>query len=936
MRQRSFTKSILFSISFTLSLPFCILLAQGQSYQFFNNGVYKTRIPEPEDIIGFPIGEKPVRYAETLKYLNILAFYSGRVILVEFGETFEGRKLHYLIVSSQRNLESLSRIRSDIQKLADPRRLKDKREADKIIENTPAIAWMMYGIHGDELSSPDAALQLAYQLAAGEDSLTQRIREELIICIHPMENPDGRERYLAQMEQWNGLVRSEDIQSMQHTGVWPWGRGNHYLFDLNRDWILLVNPESRARVKAISDWNPQLVVDSHEMGSLDTYLFSPPREPIHPQIKRMVGKWSPKFAADQAKAFDKFGWSYYTKEWNEQWYPGYGTSWPFLLGAIGILYEQAGTDGSAVKNREGITLTFRESVHHQFISSVANLTTAAANRKNLLKDYYSLKQKALTTKGKLQPRTFYIVPDNNERLTIRMLESLTIPGIEVEKAKQSFSVKDLHAWWDKKIFNATLPAGTYIIRLMQPLRPLILSLLEFDPRIGSDFLARERHSLLEGEGTEIYEVTAWSLPMAYDLTTYWSASEPKVKTEFLQSKITASGELLTEKPAYGYLFKYSDDSAIRTLAKLLDAGYKVRVAKKQFQIENKTFEKGTLLLRVNENPASLTKFLKRMVGENGLIIYGVNTALSESGPDLGGGEFQLLKQPRITLITGPGISTTSFSSLWYLLDREFQIRHTLLNRNQFQGFDLSKYNILILPSTWGGHKIYQAIFGDAGIKKLKAWIQQGGTLIGIGNAAAFLADSTSQLSKVELRRQSLDKLSYYEHLQALDIKLKTQDIDSIDIWEGDIAIKDSLNLKSFSKLSLKYLGEQDRKMRPFQPRGTILRATLDPQHWMSYGLKDMVPVIFYSSYAYLSAPPVRTPARLSTGEKLRLSGLLWPEARTRWAGTAYATVENLGEGQIILFADDPFFRAYFHGSGRLLINSLLLGPGLGTSQRIPW
>ena len=184
--------------------------------------------------------------------------------------------------------------------------------------------------------------------------------------------------------------------------------------------------------------------------------------------------------------------------------------------------------------------------------------------------------------------------------------------------------------------------------------------------------------------------------------------------------------------------------------------------------------------------------------------------------------------------------------------------------------------------------------------------------------------------------KALNKIAYYKHLRALDIKLKSQDIDSIDIWEGDSTIKDSLNIETFSKLSLKYLSEQDRKLRPFQPRGAILRANLDPEHWMSYGLGDMVPVIFYSSYAYLSAPPVRTPARLSAGENLRLSGLLWPEARTRWADTAYATVEKSGKGQVILFAYNPFFRAYFYGSGRLLINSLLLGPGMGTSQSVPW
>ena len=205
-------------------------------------------------------------------------------------------------------MAKLDQIKEEIGLLADPRKLSGENQAKKLIETLPAIAWMAYSIHGDELSSTDAAMQLAYQLAAGTDTLTRRLKQNLVIIIDPLQNPDGRERFLSQVQSFSGNITSWDVNSLQHNGLWPWGRGNHYLFDLNRDWFALVHPESKGKIKAILEWNPQLVVDCHEMGAFDTYLFSPPREPFNPFWTSTIHKWWKKFSGDQAKAFDQYGW----------------------------------------------------------------------------------------------------------------------------------------------------------------------------------------------------------------------------------------------------------------------------------------------------------------------------------------------------------------------------------------------------------------------------------------------------------------------------------------------------------------------------------------------------------------------------------------------------------------------------------------------------
>jgi hypothetical protein len=833
-------------------------------------------------------------------------------------------------------MENLEQIRSEIAKLADPRTLPTKAEAEKFFSQTPAVAWMMYGIHGDELSGPDAAVQLAYQLTAGEDSSTQRLRHELIICIHPMENPDGRERFLAQLEQWKGLQSSYDNQSIQHTGVWPWGRGNHYHFDLNRDWFPLVNKESQARVREIMAWHPQLLVDAHEMGALDTYLFSPSREPINPQIPQNLLEWAHKFAQDQAKALDRYGWSYYTREWLEDWYPGYGSSWPFLSGAVGILYEQAGVEGSSIRRREGNIMNYRETVHHQFCSSLANLNTAALNRPQLLREFYATRLQAITAKGKMDAKVYYIWSEDNQTLTNRLIDKLRWQGIEVEKATEKFTVSDLHNYRQKSILSKTLPEGTFVVRLNQPLRFLIQSILEFDPRMSSEFLKEERQSLLKEKESKLYDVTAWSFPLAYGLEVYWSPSQPPVKTEKVNQSFTSPVLPPIPSAVFGYIFGYEDDNSIQTLSRLLEQDYKIRAAKKAFKIQGKDFKKGSLLLRINENPPSLLSDLQKIADITGTNIYPIQTALAEKGPDLGGNDFILLEKPRIAVVNGPGISTTSFSALWYLLDQEIQIRHSILISDQINNFDLSKYNLLILPSSWHGIDFYQRTFGKAGIEKLKSWVQAGGTLIGLNNGAAFLADSSSHLVQTRLLHQSFKNLDFYQKYLNNERKLGQFKIDSLDIWEGQWVIPDSVKIKIPAKEQLTWLQKQDQLNQLFSPIGAILRVILDEEHWLSYGMSNEIPAIIHSTNVFLAMDPVQVPARFSAAANLRLSGLLWPEARSRWANSAYVTVEKIGKGQVILFAGDPFFRAYFHGSGRLLINCLLLAPGMGTYQSVPW
>jgi len=908
-----------------------LLSAQEVRDPLTPGGAYDPSVPAPAAVLGFVPGDRPARYEQVLTYLRKLAEASPRVRLMEMGRSTEGRQQYYLVIALPERLQRLAQIQQDAGRLADPRML-DVRGAQEIAGSSPAVVWIGYGIHGDELSSVDAAIHVAYQLAAGADEHTMSILKDLVVCIDPMENPDGRERFLAQMEQWNGVVPSPDAQSLHHTGVWPYGRGNHYLFDLNRDWFTLVHPETRTRVRTVLQWNPQVFIDSHEMGAYDTYLFSPPRQPINHNISSNAKQWWQVFAADQARAFDRHGWSYYTREWSDDWYPGYANSWALYTDAAGILYEQAGVEGSLVKRPDGTTLVYRETVHHHIVSSLANLGTAARHRQDLLRRFYEAKKQAMTPE-KGEPQTFYLVSRENPARVERLVETLLLQRIEVQKAEREFTVDDAHAASGGKAAEQRLPAGTYIVPMNQPMARLARAILEFDPRMLSSFLQEERKSLEKEKDSKLYDITAWSLPLAYGIEAYWSPARVQVSAAAVTAIERPRGTVEGGPNAFGYLFSY-DDRGVGALTRLLQQGFKVRTAKEPFAVENRSYARGTLLVRINENPSKLAESLKTIADSAGVVFRAVGTGLSTTGPDLGGNDFVLLQEPRILLVGGNEVGTTGFGALWHLLDSRLQMRATMMPLGALASADLRPYNVLLLPSVGDPQSVMRTL-GKGGVGHLQEWVEGGGTLVALGNAAGFFADTASGFSGVRLRQQVLKDLDLYKRAVELEQKAEKPPIDSAALWGGTLPVSDTVRAGK-SEANEKDLAMQDERARLFMPRGAILKVDLDEEHWLAYGAGRSVPALIFGSQALVSRYPVRTPARFAGADGLRLSGLLWPEARDRWAKTAYATRESRERGQIILFSGDPAFRGFFLGTERLLVNALLLGPGLGTRPPVGW
>lgn len=918
-----------------------LFAAQARAAGFADPATLDPQVPAPEAYIPHAIGADAVRYEPLVRYLQALAEASPFVTIQTHGTTHEGRTLYHLTITSEENHARLAAIKADNARLHDPRGLSEA-DGNRLVDSMPAIAWMAYSIHGDELSSTDAAVQLAYQLAAGTDPATKALRDELVIHVDPLMNPDGRERFLAQLEHLRGKVPNTDHQAMHHRGLWSAGRGNHYLFDMNRDWLMQVHPETRGRAAVLLAWHPHLLVDSHEMGTQETYLMEPPREPVSGYLPASNRSWRKQFSREQAAAFDRRGWSYYTQEWYEDWYPGYTNAWSGHIGAIGLLYEQGRTSGHAVRQEAGNVVTYRDAVDHQLTSSLANLETLRANRKAILGDFLADRRWAVSAASPFGG-VFLMPPHADTARARQFAELLTRHGIEFGYADTSFQARGLTSLWGDSAETREFPAGTLVVRSNQPHRRLVHANLSFDPRMSEAFLRDERKDIENREGTRVYDVTGWSLPMAYGLDSWWAEAVPEVPMSAVSPAAPAPP---ADVPAadFGYLIDGASSDIYRAITTLLEDGRRIRAATKPFTVSGRSYAPGAILLRNNENAEDLHAAMNRLAKALPIDVRATDTALCESGPDLGGVRYVLLERPRVAIASQYPISTTSFGAAWHLLDARVGLRCSPLNVQNLGSADLRTYNVLIIPDA-GSAGALRAVLGEA-LDPLKSWIAGGGTLIAWGDAAGVLADEELGLSSVRLKRDVLGELEAYESALRDEDSARNPEFDPDHVWRRDhvwtppaAANGDSQDEghEAPDRPEGDALKRLDAWQRLFNPAGgALVAAQLNPDHWICSGLGERLPVLLAGSYLLMSKEFGAAPVRLAEERQLRLSGLLWPEYRARAARTAYTTVERLGSGQVILFVTEPCFRGYHEGSARLLLNAVLLGPGLGADQPVPW
>jgi hypothetical protein len=921
----------------------------GEDYDvpFFAGATYDPAITPPAQCLGHEAGARLAAPEAILGCFRTWAGQSPRVRIEPYARTYEGRELVRVIITTPENHARLDAILADLAKLADPRGV-PQAELDRIVRESPAVGWFGYSVHGDETSGADASVAFGHHLIASTDAAVDAMLAQVVVVIDPVMNPDGRARIISQVEQSASLVPNLNDASM-HRGRWPWGRGNHYLFDMNRDWIVGVAPETRGRWQGILRFHPQLVVDAHEMGAQDTYLFYPYADPINPSIAPSLLAWQRAFAADHGAAFDRQGWAYYTREWADGWFPGYTDAWGSLSGAIGILYEQAGTGGLPLLRTSGKRITYRESVHAHALSSLTNLGTLVRNRATILADYLAEKRRWL--QPDMATRAFALrpgkVPDRERRLVTTLLRQ----GIEVYRADAAFSARNAHTSMGDKQATLRLPEGTYLVPAGQPRGALVRAILEFDTRFARDFLARERAELERTGQSKIFDITAWNLGQTFALDTLWIDTPRVAQTQIttVEQLAPAAAAPSEPQPAYAWVVDGRDDASVRFAVEALERGIVVHVAEEAFETAGQQFVRGSLLVRSGDNRPDLPARLSAASEAAGVRVIPTTTGRAPGeGPDLGGRHFQQLHRPRVGLLANAPVSPSDFGHIWHHIDREIGVPMTMLDLQHLGSHDLRRYSALVLPPADGGLQPLLA----AHAQQLGAWLRGGGTLIAVGESAAIIAAKELGLSQVRLRSDALSDLPLYQAAAQRELRAREVTVDEGAVWDGASAAPGPAGARppggagaapgpaeagAGGPRSEPLAAEEEAWMTRFAPAGAILRALVSPDDWLTFGIDAAeMPVLVLGAQVLLARAPVRVPVRLAAAPRLRLSGLLWPEARERLALSAYATVERVGAGQIILFASPPSFRGATPGTARLLANALIYGPSLGAYQPQIW
>ena len=910
------------------------------------DGNYIQTITKPDTILGFEVG---TRVATPLQITNSLmkwADESNRLQIVEYARSHEDRPLFAVYISTPENLANLETIESNILLLSDSRKIND-RQAKEIVDSLPAVAWMSYSIHGNETSGADAALASIYHLIASEDKDVLEMLDNMIVIIDPLMNPDGRDRFAKSLEQYRGTAPNVDDQSLLHSGDWPYGRTNHYFFDLNRDFYFLTQPETKGRVALINKWRPQLMIDGHEMGPQDTFLMGPPREPINKNIDLDIKKWGDVFAEDQAKAFDDRDWRYYTGEWFENLYPGY-SNYSEYRGSVHILYEQSRMAEDGVRRPEGTVQTYKESVHHMYISTMANLKTLQLNSKEMYKDYWDGRKYNVSSQSEYANKYYVILPTDNLGRLNTFISKLEAQEIEIYTNTNPIKVSNIISQIGDTEEEYIIPEGSLIVPNRQPDAPLIAAILEFDAKINDSVLIEERQKILKNGSSVMYDATAWNLTMMYGLPAI-TINQP-IREDLVYWENKNIIEILNND-AIGWSVNGNDDRSVAFAARLMEQNINVRILDKETKFLDQVLTRGSIFVTKVDNPKNdklLSIINSTLLGLN-ISASSVLTGYGKGDlPDWGGEHFRLLTKPQIALLGQSNFNSYDVGSSWWTLDKNLGIRHSQINSSFITYADLRRYNTIIMPD---GNRV----LSENEIEVLNDWIKQGGTLIAHDNSSSIIA-SKNGLGSVTKIQDSLDKSIDF------DIDLQREWLADKDNIDFDQVNSNTLNYKTdypwdMDKRTItdEELIRRDNWQSKFMPSGAFVVGRVDNTHWLSFGTPDVLPILYSKQPVLMTSNRAEAVVRIGSIEpnngseikqlnwstipadhdiKVRMSGLVWPEASEKIANSAYLTREQIGNGQLILFSGQPNFRGSTRGTSRLWLNAVVYGAGLGTTPRI--
>lgn len=927
----------------SLALLLLSLLPSGVDAQEhpvpFPQGVrYDASIPSPRAFLGHDPAEAVTEPEAIVAYMRALAEAApGRTELLEYAESHEGRPLVMLAIGSPERMARTGEIREGLRRLADPRGLSGADEA-RLLAELPVVTALAHSIHGNEISGAGAALAAAYHLlAARGDPEVDLILRESIVLVDPIMNPDGRARFVFQNRLHRGAEPDPDPLAAERDEPWPGGRSNHYLFDLNRDWYAHTQPESRGRIQALLAWRPHVVVDLHEMGANSTYYFPPSAVPGNPFTTEEQKSLFELIGRGNADAFDARGWSYFIREVFDSFYPGYGASWPTALGMLGHTFEMASARGLEVERYDGSTLTYGDGIARQFVAGMTTALSAAQNRERILRSFVDF-QKSAVAEGERGNRGYLLHSEGDPMLALRLGRTLTQNGVEVYRTAAAVTAG-----------GRSFPVGSVVVPLNQPAGRLVRNLLDRQVDMDSSFVALQRERRARRLPDQIYDITAWSLPLMWNVESVpLAALPPRGETLPTHLSATAFGAFprmpgvrspghpgdrgergvwgppggglggaavlsLEAEPRasigavppalpparVGYLVPWNT-AAAATLVELQAAGIRVHAAGAPLGVEGRRYGIGTLLVRGSDLDAvaGAHQVLLRASVRHGAEVVPVNDGfVDEGGISLGSNQMRALPGGRVMLLWDTPTSSLSAGWARWVLEQRYGQQVTAVRVGSLGRADLGRYSVIVMPE---GN--YTTAFDEALVERIRRWVQDGGTLVTMGESTRWATrDGVGLLaSRAELRAGSGEASPAERQPPAAGSQ-------PVDYLEAIAPAREA----------------------PEPVPGAILGVVTDMSHVLAAGTGGTLG-------AMVSGSRIFSPLTLDRGtnvgiyaplSELVLSGIVWEETRPQLVSKAFLMHQPAGRGRVIAFAEDPNFRGYAEGTMLLFMNAVLLGPG---------
>ncbi|WP_233998575.1 M14 family metallopeptidase [Erythrobacter sp. YT30] len=848
------------------------------SAQSFMEGEFDPAIPTLEQTVGHKPGERITSPEEGYSYLKALdEAAADRVDLVEYARSWQGRPLYYMVISAPQNMARIEAIKADLATIAAGRPGNG---------NALPVTWLAHSVHGNEISPMDAALMTAYHLlAAQDDPRVDQILRETIVIIDPLQNPDGRARFVHNFRTALGMTPQADRQSAEHDEPWPSGRVNHYLFDLNRDWFTLSQPETRGKVAAIREWHPVVVKDIHEMGGDDTYFFSPAADPINPNITAEQRRGYEIIGRNNAGYFDALGEPYFTREVYDLFYPGYGDTWNAHQGAIGSTYEQGSARALVLERRDGTMLTYADTVRNQFTAAFSTAEAVAQNAGYFLRSYADYR--AANANG-AAGRGSYIIDLSKRRWNAEnMGRKLAAQGITVLRRDGSVSA-----------CGKSYPQGYLAVPQAQPAARLVRSLLDTDTPLPRQFVVEQERRRSQDLPHELYDVTAWSVGLMSGVDVSLCGSNVGGSPLDAGAPIAPKSE---GQGAFAVAVPWTDSGQARLVTLALREGLEGRVTDEAFVQNGRNFPRGTVVFPAAANTPETMARLDALAREIGAHTVAMETSWVEDGPNLGSDAFVRLTVPKIAMVWDDGVSQLSAGAARYVLEQRLGLPVAPIRSNRFGGADLSDYDVLVVPDGRPASAL-----GRAGRETITNFVKRGGVLVALGDSLRAFSSGDDALLAVK-REAALGRTPS----------------EAEEEEDGDLAEAEEFTSEEEYRAAI-----QDETALPDTLPGALLNTVSDTDHFLSAGY-DEGPVVLASGsdiYTPIDREAGINVIRYAASGSLIASGYVWDENRRQIAFKPYMIAQETGDGMAIAFTQDPTTRAFLDGLDLLVANAVLVAP----------